>query len=139
MMMICSGLYALEREIIKYGEKYSSSVKAFAIIDSVNKALDKLENKADSLKEENREKIQDINRNIQEIKNAINGPIENKYKSMIIAKDDNLPQEIQERLGLEQKILARIFVKKILNNIDKKLKKKLFSRKIKFKRTDIYK
>ena len=40
---------------------------------------------------------------------------------MIIAKDDNLPQEIQERLGLEQKILARIFVKKILNNIDKKL------------------
>lgn len=137
MMMICSGLYALEREIIKYGEKYSSSVKAFAIIDSVNKALNKLQNKANSLQQTNKDKINDINRNIQEIKNAINGPIENKYKSMIIAKDDSLPEEIRERLELDKVILNDTLVKGILTDVNKKLKKKLISRKIKFKESHI--
>lgn len=136
MMMICSGLYALEREIIKYGEKYSSSVKAFAIIDSVNKALNKLQNKADSLKEETREKIQDINRNIQEIKNAINGPIENKYESMVISKDDQLPREIREILGLDRQILENTLIQNTLNSIDNILKKKFLSKKIKFKESD---
>ena len=53
IMVIASGLYALEREILEYGENMLLPSKAFAIIDSVDKALSKLSNQANSLRESN--------------------------------------------------------------------------------------
>ena len=40
---VASGLYALEIEIREYGEKYASAVKAYSIIDGVDKALARLD------------------------------------------------------------------------------------------------
>jgi len=60
ILNICSGLYALETEIKEFGEKYSSSVKAFAIIDSVEKALSKLNHNAVSLQSKNRSDIKEV-------------------------------------------------------------------------------
>ena len=56
-LSICAGLYALEQEIMQYGEKYAAAVKAFAIIDSVDRALSKLANRAKSLRDSNQEQI----------------------------------------------------------------------------------
>lgn len=66
--IIGTGLYALEREIILYGEKYASAVKAYAIIDSVDKALTKLSNKANSLRDSTQQEINDIQSDIDELK-----------------------------------------------------------------------
>ena len=81
VLEICSGIYALEREILQYGEKYASAVKAYAIIDSVNKALSKLSNRANSLKESNQENINRIQKNIDELRATINSAIEEEYNN----------------------------------------------------------
>lgn len=60
ILVISSGLYALEQEILEYGEKYASAAKAFAIIDSIDKALTDLTNQANSLPDSNQCGINEI-------------------------------------------------------------------------------
>lgn len=107
ILVVCSGLYALEREILEYGEKYASAVKAFAIIDSVDKALSKLSNQANSLKESNQEEISVIENNIKELRETITIAIEDEYNNTAIPADRALPKEVLKKLKIDGDTLQR--------------------------------
>lgn len=137
VLEICSGIYALEREIIQYGEKYASAVKAFAIIDSVNKALTKLSNRANSLKESNREDISKIQRNIDELRETINHAIEDEYNKKAISENAALPEETLQRLKLDKSTLQKTIIGNVESYMDDVLKGRFFGRgKVKFKKKD---
>lgn len=120
-LYICSGLYALETEITTYGEKYAAAVKAYAIIDSVDKALNKLNNRANSLKENTQKEISDINRNISELKNTIDTAILESYNS-IMPTGQAIPEDTKKRLGVNREAIMQGLVGKTEIEIGKSLK-----------------
>lgn len=134
---ICSGLYALETEIIQYGEKYAAAVKAFAIIDSVDKALAKLTKQACSLRDSNQEEIAVIEKNIKELKDTINGAIESEYHTRAISKEKAIPEEIRKRLKIDSKTLKESLIGDTEIYLNKTLKGSFFGiGKVKFRETD---
>lgn len=137
VLEICSGIYALEKEILQYGEKYASAVKAYAIIDSVNKALSKLSNRANSLKESNQEDINRIQKNIDELRNTINSAIEEEYNNKAVPENVALPEETLKRLKLDKATLQNTIVGNVQSYMEKELKGRFFRRgKVKFKKED---
>ncbi len=137
IVSICSGLYALETEILQYGEKYAAAVKAFAIIDSVDKALAKLTNQACSLRDSNQEEIAAIERNIGELRDTINDAIENEYQGRTISTDKAIPEEIREKLKIDRKTLNSSLIGNVEICLNKLLKGTFFGMgKVKFKESD---
>lgn len=126
-MEVGSGIYALEREILTYGEKYASAVKAFAIIDSVDKALSSMSNTASSLASQNKKDIEDMTKEIDNLRTTLTSSIENAYEKYQL-KDGKLPDNTLKELKLDanslrswiseptesaiEKILHSIFAKK---------------------------
>lgn len=102
ILEIYSGIYALENEIRQYGEKYASAVKAFAIIDSVDKALSKLSRQANSLWDSNMEDIHVIEQNIKELKTTIIQTIGEEYDRMVIPQGAKLPDEVRRELMIDE-------------------------------------
>lgn len=137
IVSICSGLYALETEILQYGEKYAAAVKAFAIIDSVDKALAKLTNQACSLRDSNQEEITSIERNIDELKRTINESIEEEYQSRTISKEKAIPEEVRKKLKIDSKTLNDSLIGDTEIYLNKILKGEFFGLgKVNFKETD---
>lgn len=137
ILEVCSGIYALEREIIQYGEKYASAVKAFAIIDSVNKALTKLSNRANSLKESNLEDIQRIQHNIDELRATINRAIEDEYNNKAVPENAALPEETLKKLKLDMVTLQKTIVGNVQSYMNEELKGWFFGLgKVKFKKSN---
>lgn len=122
VLEVASGLYALESEILQYGEKYASAVKASAIIDSVDKALSKLSNRAVSLRESNREEIKEIEKNIVELRRTINEAIEKEYSLSSIPENMPLPDEASKTLGLDRATLYSAIVGNTKNYMDRELR-----------------
>lgn len=137
ILVICSGLYALEREIQEYGEKYASAVKAYAIIDSVDKALNKLSNQADSLKESNQEQISGIERAITELRETITEAIEGEYNNITIRAGQKLPLKVLARLKLDSGTLQSTIIGHTKDYLDEKIKGWFFGiGKVRFKEKD---
>lgn len=137
VLSICSGLYALESEIIQYGEKYASAVKAFAIIDSVDKALTKLSNRANSLKESNQEDISTIQASIDALRNTIHGAIETEYNNRTIPANTALPEAMRKKLKIDSTTLKNTVIGHTKTKIDKQLKGWFFGLgKVKVKERD---
>lgn len=136
IVVICSGLYALEREILEYGEKYASAVKAFAIIDSVDRAFRKLSNQADSLKESNQEQISGIEKTITELRETITEAIEVKYNNIAI-REKELPWWLLVRLKIDQVTLQKSIIGNVKRYLDKNMKGWFFGLgKVRFKEED---
>lgn len=100
-LYISSGLFALEAEIRNYGEKFAAAVKAYAIIHSVEEALKKLNNRADSLRRSNDKEIQDIERDIENLKKTIDDAIDDAYHSILLP-EKALPDETKKKLGVDK-------------------------------------
>ncbi len=122
VLEVAAGLYALESEILQYGEKYASAVKASALIDSVDRALSKLSNRAVSLRESNREEIKEIEKNIIELRRTINEAIEKEYNESSIPENMPLPEEASRTLGLDRATLYSAIVGNTKNYMDKELR-----------------
>lgn len=122
ILEVATGLYALESEILQYGEKYASAVKASAIIDSVDRALSKLSNRAVSLRESNREEIKEIEKNIVELRKTINETIEREYSVSSIPENMPLPEEAVKALGLDRATLYSAIVGNTKNYMDRELR-----------------
>lgn len=103
-LYISSGLYALEAEIRNYGEKFAAAVKAYAIIHSVEEALKKLNNRADSLRRSNDKEIQDIERDIENLKKTIDDAIADAY-NRILLPEKALSDETKIELGVDKDAL----------------------------------
>lgn len=98
---VASGLFALEMEIREYGEKYASAVKAYAIIDGVDKALAKLKRNALSIESKNIKDISAVEEEIKKIRNAISSSIATAKKGREIGKNDALPEKVVTKLRLD--------------------------------------
>lgn len=137
ILVITSGLYALEREILEYGEKYASAVKAFAIIDSVDKALSKLSNQANSLKESNQEEISVIENNIRELRQTITEAIEDEYNNTTIPANKALPEDVRKKLKIDSDTLQRSVIGHTKDYLNDEIKGWFFGLgKVKFKEKD---
>lgn len=123
VIVIGSGLYALENEIKLYGEKYAVAVKAYAIIDSVDKALCSMKNKANVIESDNQGRIDAVNREITELKTVIADQIKDEKDNFNIAPNKPLPGKILEALHLDSHSITECFVTNPRNTFEKMLKK----------------
>lgn len=109
---VASGLYALQNEIILYGTKYASAVKAYSIIDGVDKALARLEKNAFSLKQKNDDDIERVEQEIQGIIDAVTGSINEAHKKRELPQDGTLPANVLSTLELDSESLSRFINEK---------------------------
>lgn len=135
-LLISSGLYALESEIIHYGEKFASAVRAFAIIDSVDKTLANLTNVTNSLRESNSQEIGQIETNISELDKTIREAIVHEYQNTVIPAGEALPAEVRKKLGIDSGSLHKQFAG-TRREIDEQLKGRFFGYgKVRFREGD---
>lgn len=118
---IASGLYALELEIKEYGIKYASAVKAFSIIDGVDKALSKLNRNAQSIEKQNSDDIKTVEKEIAVIRNAITTSIENAKKGREIGKNDQLPEKVVNELHLDIESISKFVQNPVTEKVDEVL------------------
>lgn len=128
ILVVCSGLYALEREILEYGEKYASAVKAFSIIDSVDKALSKLSKETNSMKENSQEDISIIESNIRELEETITEDIEEAFNYMVVPSGKALPEEDRKKLKIDSDTLQSSVIGYTKDSINKIIKGRVFER-----------
>lgn len=126
ILRICSGLFALESEITAYGEKYAAAVRAFAIIDSVDKALATMNKNAKSLERQNQKDIDQINSEIEELHRSISSSIKHAFGKHEYPKNEPLPMHVLESLQLNSDCLQSNVTGKALSSIKKLLKGWLF-------------
>lgn len=103
---VASGLYALQTEIIDYGEKYASAVKAFSIINGVDKALARLNKNAKSIERQNSDDIQAVEEEIDKIKSTITDGITQAKKGKQIGKNESIPQGVVKILHLDAESIS---------------------------------
>ena len=125
VLSVTSGLYALEEEIKQYGNKFASAVKAFAIIDSVDRALSKMTNRAESLLQANKADIAEIEKNISELEKSIKDSIDKAYKE--VEQKGSLPEEVRKELEIDSEAVNK-YTNIIINDISKTLKGWLFGK-----------
>ena len=120
-MRIGSGMYALEREILTYGEKYAGAVKAFAIIDSVDRALSIMSKTAESLDQQNQKDITAVNHEIEQLRATLEESISDAYKKYEV-REGKLPEEVNKSLHLDPDYLAENINQPTKSFIEKLLK-----------------
>lgn len=117
-LAIASGIYALEEEIKTYGEKYAYATKVYAIIDSVDRALNQLKKTVNVIKEDKDTEIQQIDNKLKDEKEKIVKGIEDvfkKYKSQA----EELPMEDIKRLRLDSDSIRQDVIIQSRNRMDK--------------------
>lgn len=135
-VIVSSGLFALENEICVFGEKFASAIRAFAIIDSVDKALTKLDDSATSLRANNQKNITDIEQEIQALRKTITQAVNEKYEEMSLASRKEIPPEMQKKLMLDKDSIDKT-VGQTRASLDKKIKGWFFGYgKVGFKESD---
>ncbi len=133
-LVVASGLYALEREISQFGMKYASAVRAYAIIDSIERALGMLSTRAHSIKNSNADEIAKKDSEILELRKTIEDTIKKAYDKYDISK--GLPIETQKELKTDSASKQRFINEEIVNVIRGILKHKLFSKKVMVRDSD---
>lgn len=98
---IASGVYALENEILVYGEKYASAVRAYAIIDSVDKALANMNKNANTLKSDNQKNREEVNKEIQRLNLKVKQAIEKAGETMNLKPNTPLDAKILSDLQMD--------------------------------------
>jgi len=118
---VCSGLYALEYEILQYGKKYAAAVRAYAIINSVDTVLKELNATANSLNNQNLAEINRISANISRLRDEIEDSIAEIVDSFKVDDVDALPKGILVRLSLDTDF-TMLRVNSVLDFIHKKIR-----------------
>lgn len=121
-MRIGSGIYALEREILTYGEKYAGAVKAFAIIDSVDRALSIMSKTAKSLDQQNQKDITAVTHEIEQLRAALEESISDAYEKYEV-RDRELPEEVRKSLHLDPEYFMENIDQRTMSFIEKLLKR----------------
>jgi hypothetical protein len=105
VLHICSGVFALENEITLFGEKFAAAVKAFAIIDSVDKALSKMNRNATALANQGKQDIDKMRLEIDDLSSTIQEKIEEKYSKHSVSDNEAFPPDVLEELHLNKEYL----------------------------------
>lgn len=115
---IGSGMYALETEILNYGQKYASSVKTFAMIKSVEDALETLRITSKFLEKMANRNIEDAQRAKKELEESLKKSIEDEYEKRKI-KNEAFPEDVLDKLSLSGEDVQKQ-VKSIVKKVDEK-------------------
>lgn len=121
--LICSGLCALEEEIKVYGEKYATAVRAFAIIDSVDKALEKVRATVEVLQNKNEKNLDEVNREIETLSKELKRSIEEVRVKHEPSKERF---KYSRYLILDADYVKKNILKPVLEFIDALLEKRFF-------------
>lgn len=105
VLYICSGLFTLEKEIKEYGEKFAAAVRAFAIINSVEKALSTLNRQAEMLEGNVQENIVQIEKEIEELRTTITDGFREVRRKYDIKEGQQLPDRLRTELNLDAESL----------------------------------
>lgn len=76
---INSGMYALEREIVKYAQKYALAVKAKGLYDSISSVVDFIRDDYAAIETQARLSKEEISQNIQTMKTTMMDDIDRTY------------------------------------------------------------
>jgi hypothetical protein len=121
-LWIASGLYALAGEICNYGEKYASAVKAYSIIDGVDKALARLNRDAMSLEEQNNADIEAVDTEIHNLREAISTSISNAMTKYSISEVDDIPEGVLVGLKLDGRSINTFIQAPVKSRLEELLK-----------------
>lgn len=119
-LSVGAGLYALEQEILQYGEKYAAAVKAYAIIESINGALTRLADDVTTLRQGNQQEIAEIEKDIDQLGKTLKSAINKAYQSRLISPD-KVPEKISQELQLDSKASYNVIIKPIKDALDETL------------------
>lgn len=122
IFVLCSGLFALETEIIAYGEKYAAAVRAFAIIDSVDKALSAIKKNTQSLESRSQTDLHKIEEDIATLERTISKSIKQAREKHDYPENTPLPTEVLELLCLNSEYLQTNVIGKVLDYVNESLK-----------------
>ena len=125
VLSVVSGLYALEQEIVQYGEKYAVAVKVFAIIDSINRALIRLANEVISLKESNQRDVAEIEREIAELEKTLKSAIAKAVEAGRISPKQ-VPEDTCKILRVDAETFHNTIYDPIENALNSQLRKGFF-------------
>ena len=121
VLHVCSGLYALEDEISRYGERYAAAVKASALIGAVDFVFCNLQMEADSLNDANEEAIGRVDEEIAGLKKVLQDSISVAHEQRRIVQK-KLPKDVRIGLGIYRSSLGS-WVEDVLDWIKNRLKK----------------
>ena len=135
VLHVCSGLYALEDEISRYGEKYAAAVKASALIGAVDHVFCHLQREADSLNNANEEAIGRVDEEIAELKKVLQDSIDVASGQRRIV-EKQLPEDVRIGLGIDRSAVGT-WVVGVMDWIKNRLQKdeRFFSDEIKYSST----
>lgn len=122
-VLICSGLYALEEEIKTYGKKYATAVRAFAILDSVDKVLENVKATVAVLQGKNEKNLDEVNMEIKTLRAAITTSIKEVYDKQQPSKER---PKYSHDLDLDAEYLNKNIVKPVLKFVDELLEERCF-------------
>lgn len=117
-LYVCSGLFALEDEIVRYGEKYASAVRVHAIIDSVNKALAIMSGRAEFLEKGIHGARDNIEYEIEKIRRALNSAIEDQTEMFCISDKEKLSDEAMKTLHIDPNTFSAEVIMPVIEYID---------------------
>ena len=120
-LVICAGLFALEDEIVRYGEKYASAVRAHAIIDSVDQALTKVSGKAASLSASTNKSLEQIEAEISRIRSGFTAVIEGQQKKFSLTDKEKLSDDTLQKLHLLSEQFASEVIKPSKSKVEAKM------------------
>ena len=102
---ICSGVYALENAILLYGKKYAAAVRAYAIIESVDRALGTMIKSSNTFKDSNQKDIDSLNNQISLLRNELTEKISGKWDEFALKGNEPLPETIRLELHLDREYI----------------------------------
>jgi GTPase Era involved in 16S rRNA processing len=126
VLHVCSGVFALENEIKLYGEKFAAAVKAFAIIDSVDKALSKMKTNAEALEGKAKQNIEEVDKAMAELQKTVSTGIQTAYDQSVVPSNGELPVNVLTELHLNSDYIKRVFIEEPMSFFEKLLDGGLF-------------
>ena len=103
-----SGMFALEREIVKYAQKYALAVKAKGLYDSISSVVGFIRDDYEAIEAQARLSKEDISRNIQTMKTTMVNDIDATYSSYLSSlTPENLFENYEEVVKLNAIIESR--------------------------------
>ncbi len=105
---INSGMYAVEREIIKYAQKYALAVKAKGLYDGISNVVSFIRDDCEAIEAQTKLSKQQISDNIQTMKTTMVKDIETAYAGYLFSLgEESLMSDFHEVRALNAAIEAR--------------------------------
>jgi hypothetical protein len=112
LYVVNSGLFSLEKEIVKYGNKFAMAVKAKSIIDAVQYVIDSYDSKVKTLDNDKKKAKEKLDNEIRELRETLVSKITRTRDDFIkkekVDSTEDIPSDIIAELNLSDDAIKRI-------------------------------